>query len=109
MRATRDEPARLIHDTRVRLVNCSATGCLFETSHPVPVNTVARLRVSFGGSPLEDVVQVVRCEAISQDGSIYHVATRFLSVAGPYAGSVRYLMRHRIGEVAGSLVDPKKR
>ena len=109
MRATRDEPARLIHDTRVRLVNCSATGCLLETSHPVPVDTVATLRVSLGGSPIEDVVQVVRCEAISRDGTVYHVATRFLSVAGPYVGSVRYLMRHRIGELAGSLVDSKKR
>ena len=109
MRTTRDEPGRLIHDTRVRVLNCSASGCLLETAHAVPVNTVATLRVSFGGSPLEDVVQVVRCETAWQDISLYHVAARFLSVAGPYAGSVRYLIHRQISELAGSLVDPKKR
>ena len=106
MRATRGEPARLIHDSHVRVLNCSATGCLLETTHPVPVDTVATLQVSFGGMPFEDVVQVVRCEAISEDGNLYHLGAKFLSVAPAYGGSLRYLVRSQISELSGSLSSP---
>jgi hypothetical protein len=107
MRPTRDEPARLIHDHRVRVLNCSATGCLLETQRPLPVNTVATLQVLLGGRPLEDVVQIVRCQAIPEGGNVHHVATRFLSVAPLVAGSLRYLLRHQISELAGWLSEPK--
>ena len=107
MRPTRDQPARLIHDHRVRVLNCSATGCLLETTHRVPVNTAATLQVRLGGRTFEDVVQVVRCQAIPAGGNLHHVATRFLSVAPLVAGSLRYLLRHQISELAGWLIEPR--
>jgi hypothetical protein len=108
MRPTRDEPARLIHDHRVRVLNCSATGCLLETQRPLPLNTVATLQVLLGGRPLEDVVQIVRCQAIPEGGNVHHVGTRFLSVAPLSAGSLRYLLRHQISALAGWLSEPQE-
>jgi hypothetical protein len=87
----------------VRVLNCSAAGCLLETTRPVAVNSVAMLHVSFGDKIFDDTVEVVRCVAISDGGDIHHVAAKFLSVAPPYAGSLRYLMRKEIGELAGWL------
>jgi hypothetical protein len=104
-RAAGDEPARLIHDHRVRVLNCSATGCLLETTRAVVVNTVAALQVSFGGRLFDDLVHVVRCELITDGGNIHHVAARFLSVTPPYAGSLRYVMRKETSDLAGWLND----
>ena len=102
-RATRNEPARLIHDNRARVLNCSADGCLLETTRPVAVNSMATLYVSFGGKMFEDVVQAVRCVALSDGSNVHHVAARFLSVAPPYAGSLQYVMRKEVSELAGWL------
>ena len=84
-RAPQDEPARLIHANRARVLNCSADGCLLETTRAVPMNSVVTLHVSFGGKVFEDVVQAVRCVGLSDGSKLHHVAARFLSVAPPYA------------------------
>ena len=90
----------------MRVLNCSATGCLIVTTHPVPVNTVATLQVSLGGRALENSL-VVRCQAISEDSKIYHVATRFLSVSAPSAGSLRPLLRGQTSGLTGWLSNPE--
>ena len=97
--------ARLIDDNRVRVLNCSATGCLLEATRSVSVNTAAALHVSFGGKLFEDLVCVVRCERVTEGGNFHHVAVRFLSVTPPYAGSLRYMMRTETGDLAGWLND----
>jgi hypothetical protein len=102
-RASSDAPGRLIYECRVRVLNCSVAGCLLETTRPAAVNSVAMLHVSFGGKIFEDAVEVVRCGVISVGANIHHIAARFLSVAPPYAGSLRYLMRTEISELAGWL------
>ena len=101
MRARQDEPARLISNSHVRVLNCSADGCLLETTLPLAVNTVATLQVSFGGRLFEDVLQIVRCEPLGNDSALHHVAARFLALAAPYAGSLRYMMRKRDNQLAG--------
>jgi len=88
---------------RVRVVNCGGAGCLLETTHPMSVNTVAGLQVWFGGAMFEDVVRVVRCESTVKGSHMYRVAVEFVSVTPAYAGSLRYLLRSEIGEVAGWL------
>ena len=98
-----DGPARLIHECRVRVLNCSAAGCLLETTRPAAVHSVATLHVSFGGRMFEDVVEVVRSAPVADNREIHHVAARFLSVAPPYAGSLRYLLRTEVSELAGWL------
>jgi hypothetical protein len=109
MRPARDEPARLIHDHRVRVLNCSVSGCLLETTRPLPVNTVATLQVLLGGRTFEDIVQVVRCQAIPAGGTVHHVATRFLSVVPLVAGSLRYVLHHQTSELAGWLSRPNNK
>lgn len=100
------EPAVLMKDVRVRVLNCSAAGCLVETAKPIPVGTVATLRITLSEREFADTVRVVRCQAI-QGAVVYHVAAEFLSTAPPYAGSLRYLMRREWSELAGSLI-PKE-
>jgi len=100
---TPDQPARLIRNNRVRVLNCGGAGCLLETGHAVAVNTVAGLQVWFGGRMFEDVVRVVRCESIVASSKIYRVAVEFLSVTPAYAGSLRFLLRGEISELAGLL------
>jgi hypothetical protein len=98
-----DQPARLIRNDAVRVLNCSAAGCLLEATHRAVVNSVAVLHVSFGDKMFDDLVQVVRCVAISDGGNFYHIAIRFLSVAPPYASTLRHRIRTEIRELGGWL------
>ena len=88
---------------RVRVLNCSATGCLLETNGAVSVGSFGRLRVSFGGRIFDDTIHVVRCEHLNGTGSIHHVAATFVSTTPPYADSLRYTMRRGPINVAGWL------
>ena len=92
-RAPQDVPARLIHNTRVRVLNCNATGCLLEAASPAAIDSVAMLQVTIADRIFEDAVQVVRCVLISDRDGPYHIATRFLSIAPPYAGSLGRILR----------------
>jgi hypothetical protein len=98
-----DLPARLIRDDTVRVLNCSAAGCLLEATRQAVMNSVAVLHVSFGDKIFDDLVQVVRCVAISDGGNFYHIAVRFLSVAPPYANTLRHQIRTEISELGGWL------
>ena len=92
-RVTRDLPARLIQNNRVRVLNCNATGCLLEATSSAAINSVAMLQVIIGDRIFEDAVQVVRCVSIVNHNRFYHIATRFLSIAPPYAGSLGRILR----------------
>ena len=91
-----------------RVLNCSATGCLLETTAPIPVGAAGRLRVSFEGQEFDDIIQIVRCEYITSAAPVYHVATKFILAAPPYLGSLRYAMRGDANDFAGWL-DTKVR
>ena len=58
---TSDEVGALTSHFRVRVLNCSAAGCLLETNGPIAIGTVGKLRVSFAGTEFDDPIQVVRC------------------------------------------------
>ena len=85
-------PAALRRDVRVRVINCSASGCLIETTRPLPVGVVAALHSTFGHRELEDVVRIVRCEALDGTAAVYRVAAQFLATAAPDPRSLRYLV-----------------
>jgi hypothetical protein len=85
--------ATLARHIRSRVLNCSAGGCLLETTAPVAVGSTGKLRVTLDGRDFDDTIQIVRCEHIQGTASVYHVATMFLSTAPPYVGSMRYAMR----------------
>jgi hypothetical protein len=98
-----NQPARLIRNDAVRMLNCSAAGCLLEATRLAVVNSVAVLHVSFGDKMFDDLVQVVRCVPISNGGNFYHIAIRFLSVAPPYASTLRHQIHTEISALGGWL------
>ena len=104
-----EELAALTRELRVRVLNCSATGCLVESNGPVVVGTVAVLRIVFGGHEFDDTVRVVRCQVIEGAGNIYHIGTQFLSTTPPYAGTLRYVMRRDLSKLAGWLRTKEQR
>ena len=104
-RQNRNMLATLTRHIRVRILNCSAEGCLLEATAPLLPGTVGTLHVSFGSNKLDDQIQVVRCEHM-KGTECYHVGTRFLSATPPYAGTLRYSMRCDVGGLAGWLDTP---
>ena len=102
-RPGRESLATLTRHFRVRVLNCSAEGCLLEATAAVPVGTVGSLRVSFGGQQYDDAIQVVRCEEMRGTTVVHHVGAKFLSATPPYAGTLRYTMRCDVGGLAGWL------
>lgn len=99
------ELAALATDLRVRVLNCAATGCLIESNRPLAVGSVASLRITVLGGVFEDTVQVVRCQEITGGGAVYHIGAEFLTTAPPWAGTLRYLMRHETGDLKGWLTN----
>ena len=93
------EPGALVEDIRVRVLNCSATGCLLESDRRLPEGTVATLDLILGGRAFSDVLKVVRCEPVDRRPGLYRVGTHFLSIAPAYPGSLRHVMRHDQGEL----------
>ena len=102
-RQGRESLATLTRHIRVRVLNCSAEGCLLETTAPLLIGTAGTLRVSFGGKQFDDQIQVVRCEHMKSTDAVHHVGVRFLSMTPPYAGTLRYTMRCDVGGLAGWL------
>jgi hypothetical protein len=98
-----EELGSLAKEVRVRVLNCSGSGCLLESDAPIPVGAVAKLRIAFGGHEFDDTVRVVRCQLLVGTGNIYHVGTQFLATTPPYAGTLRYLMRRELNRLAGWL------
>src|SRR5215510_16503244 len=80
----------LAHDFQTRILNCSPTGCLLETSSPIEVGTVGTLRLLIDGRELTDHVEVVRCQGIEGAGPLFQIGVRFLWTIAPDADSLRY-------------------
>ena len=97
------EPGTLVEDIRVRVINCSATGCLLESRKRIAEGTIATLHLSIGGRTFSEVAAVMRCQAVDRRNGLYHVGAQFLSTAAPHAGSLRHVMRREGSELAGWL------
>lgn len=94
----------LARDFGVRLLNCSSSGCLLETSTPMEVGTTGTLRIVINGQDLADHVLVVRCQAIQGAGAVHHVGARFLSTDSPVRQTIRHTVGHPAGETARVLL-----
>src|SRR5688572_4083479 len=101
-----DEVGALTSQFRVRVLNCSAAGCLLETNGPIAIGTVGKLRVSFGGTEFDDPIRIVRCAIMKGTSVVHHVGARFLSMTPPYAGTLRYAIWRDVGILAGFLDAP---
>jgi hypothetical protein len=84
----------LTREFRVRVLNCSSSGCLVETNARLDVGTIGSLRLTIGGSEFVDDVLVVRCQNIEGAGSMYHVGAKFLWIDPPSRRTLRGAMLH---------------
>jgi hypothetical protein len=82
-------------EVRIRLLNCSASGCLIEASSKLEVGTIATLAVTLQGEEFVDDVQVVRCQQIEGAG-VFHVGAQFLWMATPKPRSLRQVIRRTV-------------
>ncbi|HTM05378.1 MAG TPA: hypothetical protein VL173_17840 [Vicinamibacterales bacterium] len=92
----------LSRDVEVRIVNCSASGCLMMASTPMAVGTTGSLRIAVEGLEAIDAVQVVRCQAIEGAGHVYHIGARFLWTAPPRLDSIRHVVPRLAANPAGA-------
>jgi hypothetical protein len=94
------ELGALVDDIRVRVINCSATGCLLESGKRIAEGTIATLHLSIGGRTFSEVAAVVRCQPVDRRNGLFHVGAQFLSATAPHTGSLRHAMRHECSELA---------
>jgi len=102
--AVADRVGVLAHDFRTRILNCSPTGCLIETTSPIEVGAVGSLRLELEGGEFVDYVQVVRCQSIEGAGQLFQVGLRFLWAIAPGAQSLRYAFSKAGAERVASAV-----
>ena len=100
-----DQLGVLTRERRVRLLNCSVSGCLFETNCRVPIGAIASVRVTIDGREMTDDVQVVRCQPIAGAGETYHVGVEFLWTQPLAAQSLRLAARAGFPDFLGR--DPR--
>jgi hypothetical protein len=81
--------AVIARDFQARIVNCSPSGCLFETNARLEVGTIGTLCFTIDGRELADDVQIVRCQPIEGAGSLYQVGARFVLTASLEKGLLR--------------------
>ncbi len=84
----------LASEIRVRLLNCSSSGCLLETPVRLQVGTVASLRLSLDSGEFSDDLKCVRLVQI-EGGSSYYVGAEFLWTVPPSRQSLRLGVGHR--------------
>jgi hypothetical protein len=94
------ELAALVQELCIRVLNCSASGCLLESVKQVRAGTIATLQLSFGGQTFSDLVKVVRCDDVDRNGARYQVATEFLSATPASAAALRHVMRYKSSKPA---------
>jgi hypothetical protein len=91
--------AVLTRELPVRLLNCSASGCLIETTVRLDVSTVASLTLNFDGRHFTDDVLVAWCRPIAGSDARYHMGLRFVWTAAATPNTLR-MMAHEL--VAGA-------
>jgi hypothetical protein len=79
----------LTRSCQMRLLNCSVSGCLLETTSRLEVGAIASIRVFIKGREFIDDVQIVRCQPIAGAGSLYHIGAQFLWTHPPDERSLR--------------------
>jgi hypothetical protein len=103
---TADQLGVLSKEFALRLLNCSSSGCLLETTSRIETGTIGTLRLNLEGAELTEDIQVVRCQKIAGAGSLYHVGAKFLWTQLPATDSLRQAMRRRV-LAAGDRPKPK--
>jgi len=98
-----DKMGVLTREMRIRLLNCSSSGCLVETKSSLKVGTIGSLRLTIDGEEFVDDLMVVRCQPIEGSGSVFHVGAKFLWTEAPGRKTLRRAMQPQ--RVVASLTD----
>jgi hypothetical protein len=101
-----DQLGVLTRERRMRLLNCSVSGCLFETNCRLPVGAIASVRVTIDGREMTDDVQIVRCQSIAGAGETYHVGAQFLWTRPLASQSLRRALHVSPGEIVATIRYP---
>ena len=96
MSAMFEFPGTLTRELSVRVVDISASGCLFSSPRRIEVGTIGTLQLRFGGEDCQDDVEVVRCEAVKGTPTIYYVGVRLLWTRPRQAGSIRHAVASQL-------------
>ena len=96
---TSDRPATLMRELRARIIDISESGCLMETRRRLEVGTVGLLQLQLGTGEFRDDFEVVRCQAVERERSLYHVGMRFLWTTPRHTGSIRHAVALRAAEL----------
>jgi hypothetical protein len=86
--------AVLGRDLPIQVLNCSLSGCLFESRSRVEVGTVGVLRLTWRGEEYVEDVRVVRCQSIQGAGALFHVGVEFLWTHPPTPQSLRQAIQN---------------
>lgn len=89
----REQQGIVTREIRVRLLNCSTSGCLIESNVRLDAGTTGSLRVRIDGREFSDDIQVVRCQSIPGAGAVHHIGARFLWTVAPSGVTLRHAMR----------------
>ena len=105
MLAAEDVIGVLTRETRVRLVNISASGCLLETTLRLEPGTVGQLKVVIDGDTFGDAVRVARVQQVHGAGAEWHLGAEFLWTTHPGSRSLRRMVSRLRREIAQQAVD----
>jgi len=91
--------ATLMRELRARVIDISQSGCLIQTRRRLDVGMVGTLQLQLGTGEFRDDFEVVRCQAVARERSLYHVAVRFLWTTPRHICSIRYAVALRAAEL----------
>lgn len=80
-------------DVSVRLVNCSVSGCLLQSTARLEVGALGSLNLAVHGDELVDQVRVVRCRAI-EGASAFYIGVQFVGPEVDASPSLRKAIAH---------------
>ncbi len=95
----------LTRETRVRLVNISASGCLLETALRLEPGTVGQLKVMVEGDTFADAVRVSRVQQVHGAGTEWHLGAEFLWTTHPGSRSLRRMVSRLRREIAQQALE----
>ncbi len=79
----------LTRETRVRLVNISASGCLVESNSRLDPGISGALTIRVDGETYADDVRITRVQQVHGAGAMWHVGAEFLWTTQPGPASLR--------------------
>jgi PilZ domain len=98
--ASDDVMGVLTRESRVRLVNISASGCLLESGLRMEPGTSGELRLTVDGETYCDAIRVSRVQQMYGAGAAWHVGAEFLWTTRPGSRSLRRMVSRLRRQIA---------